>query len=48
MHVGVLLDENLNYVHIVFGSIDFINKISDGKILKKEFTCFKFYGRMIK
>lgn len=33
MHMGVLLDENLNYVHIVFGSIDFVNQISDGKIL---------------
>ena len=34
MHMGVLMDENLNYVHIVFGSIDFINQINDGKILK--------------
>lgn len=34
MHMGVLLDENLNYVHIVFGSIDFVNQTSDGKILK--------------
>ena len=34
MHMGVLLDEKLNYVHIVFGSIDFVNQTSDGKILK--------------
>lgn len=33
MHMGVLLDENLNYVHIVFGSIEFINQISDNKKL---------------
>ena len=33
MHMGVLLDENLNYVHIVFGSIEFVNQISDNKIL---------------
>ena len=31
MHMGVLLDENLNYVHMVFGSIDFVNQVSDGK-----------------
>jgi hypothetical protein len=33
MHMGVLLDESLNYVHMVFGSIDFVNQISDGKRL---------------
>ena len=33
MHMGVLLDQSLNYVHIVFGSIDFINQINDGKKL---------------
>ena len=33
MHMGVLLDENLNYVHMVFGSIDFVNQVSDGKRL---------------
>jgi len=33
MHMGVLLDESLNYVHMVFGSIHFVNQISDGKRL---------------
>lgn len=33
MHMGVLLDENLNYVHVVFGSIDFVNQINGGKKL---------------
>ena len=34
MHLGVLLDEKLNYVHLVFVSIDFINQINEGKVLK--------------
>jgi hypothetical protein len=28
------LDEKLNYVHLVFVSIDFINQINEGKVLK--------------
>ena len=31
MHLGVLLDEKLNYVHLVFVSINFINQINGGK-----------------
>jgi len=34
MHLGVLLDEKLNYVHLVFVSINFINQINEGKVLK--------------
>jgi hypothetical protein len=36
MHLGVLLDEKINYVHLVFVSINFINQINGGKRLNNQ------------